>query len=104
MNPTALIFRPRTPDTWDDFETVMGESGGARRRWCMYWAIEYPGVDGRQGRWQPGRDARAGRAHGSSGVVAYLDDEPVAWCGFGDRSDLSMHARSSPLQPVDEEP
>jgi len=39
VNPIALIVRPRTPDTWDDFETVMGESGGARRRWCMYWRL-----------------------------------------------------------------
>ncbi len=102
MNPTALIFRPRTPDTWDDFETVMGESGGARRRWCMYWAIEYPGVDGRREQQAAMHELTARTA--APGVVAYLHDEPVAWCGFGDRSDLSTYARSSLLQPVDEEP
>jgi GNAT superfamily N-acetyltransferase len=38
------------------------------------------------------------------GVVAYLDDEPVAWCGFGDRSDFPRMERSALLKPVDDEP
>lgn len=38
------------------------------------------------------------------GVVAYLDNEPVAWCGFGDRSHFPRMQRSSLLKPVDDEP
>lgn len=40
----------------------------------------------------------------SPGVVGYLDDEPVAWCGFGTRSDFPRMQRSSLLKPIDDEP
>ena len=31
-----LEVRPLTPDTWDDFEVVMGPRGGDAGCWCMY--------------------------------------------------------------------
>jgi GNAT superfamily N-acetyltransferase len=38
------------------------------------------------------------------GVVAYANDEPIAWCGFGDRSEFPRMQRSALVKPVDDEP
>nr|WP_281353698.1 GNAT family N-acetyltransferase [Phytoactinopolyspora mesophila] len=51
------------------------------------------------------RAAMRDLAEGSAppGVVGYLDGTPVAWCGFGHRSDFPRMQRSSLLKPVDDE-
>jgi hypothetical protein len=99
-----LTVQPLTADTWADFEAVMGDNGGARGCWCMHWRLS-------TGEWMKGKGdgnraamrKLAGRTT-PPGVVAYLDGEPVAWCGFGDRSDFPRMQRSSLLKPVDDEP
>lgn len=38
------------------------------------------------------------------GLVAYLDDEPVGWCGLGPRGDFHRLTNSRTIQHVDEVP
>lgn len=104
MSTSEFTIRPLAPDTWDDFETVMGTNGGARGCWCMHWRLSVE-------EWMEGKGAgnkaamrRLARRRTPPGVVGYLDDEPIAWCGFGDRSDFPRMQRSSLLKPVDDEP
>jgi GNAT superfamily N-acetyltransferase len=99
-----LMVKPLTKDTWDDFETVMGSNGGARGCWCMHWRLS--SEEWMRGKGDGNRAAmRELAGHRTPpGVVAYLDGEPVAWCGFGDRSDYPRMQRSSVLKPVDDEP
>jgi GNAT superfamily N-acetyltransferase len=37
-----------------------------------------------------------------TGVLGYLDDEPVAWCAVAPREDFSSLSRSRILRPVDD--
>lgn len=104
MSTATPTVRPLTSDTWDDFEAVMGDNGGARGCWCMHWRLSMQ--EWMEGKGDGNRTAMrdlAGRTT-PPGVVAYLDDEPIAWCGFGDRSDFPRMQRSSLLKPVDDEP
>jgi GNAT superfamily N-acetyltransferase len=104
VSAPTLTVKPLAPGTWADFETVMGGNGGARGCWCMHWRLSI-------GEWMEGKgdgnkEAMRDLAARDTppGVVAYLDDEPVAWCGFGDRADFPRMQRSSLLKPVDDEP
>ena len=104
MSPAALTVRPLTPATWDDFETVMGANGGARGCWCMHWRLSIQ--EWMESKGDGNRAAMRGLARRRTppGVIAYRGGDPVAWCGFGDRSDFPRMQRSSVLKPVDETP
>lgn len=99
-----LTVRPLRSDTWGDFETVMGANGGARGCWCMHWRLSMD--EWMEGKGDGNKAAMRNLAKRKTppGVVAYLDDEPIAWCGFGDRSDFPRMQRSSLLKPIDDEP
>jgi hypothetical protein len=99
-----LTVKPLTADTWADFEAIMGPNGGARGCWCMHWRLSIQ--EWMKGKGDGNRAAMrklAGRTT-PPGVVAYLDAEPVSWCGFGDRADFPRMRRSALLKPVDDEP
>lgn len=104
MTGARLTVRPLTPDTWPDFETVMGPTGGARGCWCMHWRLSTE--EWMAGKGDGNRAAMRRLTDGgtSPGVVAYRDGRPVAWCGFGDRSSYPRMQRSSLVAPVDDEP
>jgi|SRR5690625_758770 len=99
-----LTVRPLTPKTWDDFEAVMGPNGGARGCWCMHWRVSIQ--EWMEGKGDGNKAAMCKLAEPPTppGVVGYLDDEPIAWCGFGDRSDFPRLQRSAIAKPVDDDP
>ena len=104
MDTTNLKVRPLASDTWDDFEAVMGPNGGARGCWCMHWRLSMNEFMAGKGDGNKAAMRKLAKRRTPPGVVAYLDDEPVAWCGFGDRSDFPRMERSALLKPVDDEP
>jgi GNAT superfamily N-acetyltransferase len=101
---TELTVKPLTPDTWDDFETVMGTNGGARGCWCMHWRLSMAQWMAGKGDGNKAAMRDLAERETPPGVVAYLDDEPIAWCGYGDRSEYPRMRRSSLVKPVDQEP
>lgn len=104
MSKTRLTVRPLTRDTWDDFQAVLGANGGARGCWCMHWRLSLDEwMEGKGDGNKAAMRRLAGRKT-PPGVVADLEDEPIAWCGYGDRSDFPGLQRSSLLKPVDDEP
>jgi GNAT superfamily N-acetyltransferase len=104
MSAENLTLRPLTSDTWDDFETVMGANGGARGCWCMHWRLSMKEWMAGKGEGNRAAMRRLADRPRSPGVVAYLAEEPTAWCGFGDRSDFPRMQRSPVMAPVDDEP
>lgn len=109
---SGLTWRELTPATWEDFEAVMGENGGARGCWCMHWRLLFE--EWQQGRGEGNRAAMRERVevHPSPGVVCYLGQEadgesggePVGWVGVGPRSEYPRMERSPVMKPVDEKP
>lgn len=104
MKQHALTIRPLAAETWSDFEEVMGSSGGARGCWCMHWRLSTAEFMAGKGDGNKAAMKKLVERRTPPGVVAYLDDEPVAWCGFGDRGDYPRMQRSAVLKPVDDEP
>lgn len=104
MTAPMLTVRPLSPETWSDFEAVMGTRGGARGCWCMHWRVSID--EWMQNKGEGNKTAMRALAEGerSPGVIGYIDAEPVAWCGFGDRTDFPRMQRSTLLRPVDDEP
>lgn len=101
--PPTLTFTPAAPDRWADIEAVIGACGDARLCWCAHWyrtAAEYAAGrrDGGNRAWLAARVA-AGVA---PGILAYLDERPVGWCGVAPRVEQVRLARSRNLAPVDD--
>lgn len=98
MDIEGYRIEPLTPDRFDDFEAVLGTSG-QRGCWCMYWiaptsAAWEAGAKG--GSTATNKDAFHAlvEAGPPPGLLAYDDDEPVAWCRVTPRTILPGLANS----------
>ncbi len=83
---------------------LLGGSG-ERGCWCQSWR----GSTSPVGRGDPDRNRRLLRAQVDEGplapgVIAYLDDEPVGWCGLGPREAMPRLMSSRTIPRVDEAP
>lgn len=92
---------PATAERWPDVEQLLG-GDGERGCWCQYWrqsASAYRALG-------PGGGRRALRRQVADrtapGVIAYVDGEPVGWCGFGPRSGMERLVRSRTIPAVDD--
>lgn len=98
---------PATPDRWKDMEELFGGSAC----WCQYWRQSAAGY-GRGTRAQlkeriaeHRNSLRAQLEHPSPpGMLAYVEDHPVGWCGFGPRTEMLRLVRSGTIPTVDDLP
>lgn len=98
MIADSYRVEPLTVDRFNDFVAVVGNSG-IGGCWCMYWTCPTSAAWG---------EGCQGGAQGSNrlafrhivevgpppGLVAYLENDPVAWCRIMPRSDLPGLANS----------
>ena len=91
--PTLAISIVRANQaTWEDLETVFGTRGAAAFCWCQRYKLrpreafrKFP-VEERARRLRLQTRCGDPDAAGTSGLVAYLDGEPVGWCAVEPRS------------------
>jgi GNAT superfamily N-acetyltransferase len=80
-----LDFHPVTSDRWSDFEELFECKGGPHNCWCMVWRINenrkaMPGKSGKKA------SMKSRVKQGIPiGLLAYTDDEPIAWCSIAPR-------------------
>ncbi|GAA3697954.1 GNAT family N-acetyltransferase [Microlunatus aurantiacus] len=90
-NPTPVVVRPANRASWSDLRQVFGTRGPAPRCWCQRYKLapkESFGSVAAEDRAQRLREQTdCGRPDSSrtSGLVAYLDAEPVGWCAVEPR-------------------
>ena len=101
VSPLTIV--PATPERWADVAAIVGSPAGWGC-WCQYYRLSAGDFDrlGRDG----GPDALR-RQLGDDpppGLLAYLDDAPVGWCGIGVRSKMERLVRSRTIPLVDERP
>ncbi|MGH3650686.1 MAG: GNAT family N-acetyltransferase [Acidimicrobiia bacterium] len=91
---------PLTESRFGDMETVFGERGVARKRFCMHWRRP----DGGYGDERDNRDrfAEVAAEGPPPGLLGYVDDRPVGWVQIGPRADFPTLGRSRLFKPVDE--
>lgn len=90
----VLEIRPANEATWHDLTTVFGTRGPASRCWCQRYKLkrlenfaDQP-VEERQSRLREQTDCGHPDARATSGLVAYLDGQPVGWCAVQPRPEF----------------
>jgi GNAT superfamily N-acetyltransferase len=89
---SAISVVPANEASWDDLQTVFGSRGEAHRCQCQWFKVP-------AGRWRAlSLEDRAEQLRGqtecgypdagtTSGLIAYLDAEPVGWCAVEPRTE-----------------
>ena len=103
-----ITVLPAAPDRWPDIEELFARTPC----WCQYWRLS-AGEYGRIPKGQSHDDVVAERRDdlrslldrpAPPGVIAYLDDLIVGWCGFGPRRTMERLVRSRTIPAVDDLP
>ena len=95
-----LVARPLTAQRFADIESVFGETGAARRCFCMHWRRPDGGfLDQRSTRDRFADRVAEGRA---PGLIGYLAEVPVGWVQVGPRDEFPTIERSRLFKPVDD--
>jgi len=96
-----LRIVPANEASWEDIQAVFGTRGDAARCWCQRFKMQ-PGES-----WASvGRDVLAFRLRqqtdcghpktdATSGLVAFLDGEPVGWCAVEPRTEYARLLRNN---------
>ena len=102
MADETLEVVPGTPDRLKDVITILG--GSPEACLCQYWRLSAGDYNRARG---PRRVRLLREQLGESppaGMIAYRGDEPVGWCGFGERQRLERLVRSRTIPTVDDRP
>lgn len=99
-----FTWKPLTPATWKDFETLFGANGGCAGCWCMWWRI--PNKEWTQNKSAGNHAAMKTLVESgvAPGLLGYIDDKVVGWVSVGPRSEFSRLNNSKVLAPVDDLP
>lgn len=103
-NDLHLQFSPVTKKRWTDFETLFGERGACGGCWCMLWRLtrkEFENQKGAGNRMAMQAIIEAGKI---PGILAFAQNEPVAWCSVALRDHFPALGRSRILKPLDDSP
>ena len=100
----ATQFKPLTPETWHDFETLFGGQGGYSGCWCMYWRLTRREFN--QGCGANNKAALRSLVERGvvPGIIAYRDSQPAGWVSIAPRDQLGSLERSPTLKRLDEQP
>lgn len=107
-DPSPITVVPATPDCWPDIEELFAHTPC----WCQYWRVsasEYGRIS--KGQLEDSQLAERRNALRNQlerptppGVIAYLEERIVGWCGFGVRQELERLVRSRTIPAVDDRP
>lgn len=98
-----LRIVPANEATWEDLQSVFGERGDSSRCWCQRYKMRPKEAWGSVGANRLASRLRAQTACGqpgsgmTTGLVAYLDGEPVGWCAVDPRSANPRLLRNCPV-------
>jgi len=88
-----LDVLPANESSWEDLQAVFGTRGDPSRCWCQRFRMlpgeswTSVGAEELAFRLRQQTDCGHPESDSTSGLVAYLDGEPVGWCAIASRSD-----------------
>ncbi len=100
----GLKFYPVTDDRWDDFEKLFGQRGACGGCWCMWWRLTRKEYDQQKGAGNKKAMKNIIQSGATPGIMAYVKNEPVAWCSVAPREKYPSLERSRVLKRVDDSP
>ena len=100
----AVEVRPVTPERWDDLLRVFGPNGARGGCWCMAWRLSSTELRRTPAETRRERLGELVAGGTPTGLLAYVDGDPVGWCSVGPRETFGRLVRSRTLPPPDEGP
>ena len=92
-NPPEVTIVPANESSWEDLQAVLGTRGDPHRCQCQRYRMR-PGeawasfpVEERAHRLRTQTECGHPESDATSGLVAYLDGEPVGWCAVAPRAE-----------------
>jgi len=101
---SELEFHPLIADRWGDLVSLFEQHGNPGYCWCMLWRLPssvYRQLDSSQRRNALHTLVNSGAP---TGILAYLDGEPVGWCSVAPRATYLRLERSRTLKRIDDLP
>jgi GNAT superfamily N-acetyltransferase len=102
--PSVLEFHPLTPERWKDLEALFGERGACGGCWCMFWRLKQSQFDKQKGQGNKKNFRKIVDSGEIPGLLAYANNQPIAWCSVAPRETYSVLERSRILKRIDDEP
>ena len=101
VSDAALRIVPANEASWDDLQTVFGTRGDASRCQCQWYKLRASEwdtipVEERAERLREQTGCGHPRRTTTSGLVAYLEDEPAGWCAVEPRT-AYVRLRTKPM-------
>lgn len=102
--PSILEFHPLTPERWKDLEALFGERGACGGCWCMWWRLKRSQFEKQKGQENKKTFRKIVDSGEILGLLAYVNNQPIAWCSVAPRETYSVLERSRILKRIDDEP
>ena len=99
----SLKFEPLTKNNWNKFEELFGTKGACGNCWCMYFRL--PKADFEEGKVNnENKNAMKQLVWNNqpTGLLAFCEDLPIAWCAFAPREDFIKLQKSRVHKPIDD--
>jgi len=97
-----LDFQPLLKDKWKDFELLLGEKGGCGGCWCMSWRLNRAQFEKQKGKVNNEAMKKLVHAGEIPGMLAYYENNPVAWCSVAPREKFVRLEKSKVLKKIDD--
>lgn len=97
-----LRVEPLTSANWGAFEQLFGSKGACGNCWCMYFRLSP--TEFKEGKQNDGnRLAKKALVESDkpTGMLAFYEDIPIAWCAFAPREDFPKLQRSRIHKRID---
>jgi ribosomal protein S18 acetylase RimI-like enzyme len=100
---TEVSLHPATVDRVEDALAVLGSGGGAACC-CQYWRLSSSAYSSASVAKRRSLLSAQTAATPVPGLLAYVEEIPAGWCGFGIRDRMERLVRSRTIPVVDDEP
>ena len=99
-----IKLKPLVKENWKDFENLMGEKGGCGGCWCMTFRI--PSREFEENKFEGNKKLMKELVHTKrpTGLIGYIDEEPVGWIALAPREDYLKIEKSRSLKRIDDKP
>jgi GNAT superfamily N-acetyltransferase len=99
-----IEIRPVTPEIWGDMEHLFQQMGSFKGCWCMWWRLKRKDFDRMYGEGNHRAMQEIVQSGQVPGLLAYVDEAPIAWCSVAPREHFPVLDRSPVLKRVDDKP
>lgn len=99
-----LTFEPLSKNNWGQFVRLFGERGACGNCWCMWPRLRNQNFQ--EGKTNDGNKLAMKElvwAGKPTGILAFFEDIPIAWCAFAPREDFGRLERSRVHKRIDNE-